>query len=76
MSRPEFLAEDRADLLALLRQRFQVDVNEWQKRLAQIQDGDFLEKLILVAANAASFAAFFEEWEAGPSAFRIANTPF
>ena len=76
---PDFLAVDRSDLLALLKMRFQLDADEWggwQERIERISDSDFLEKLILVAANAADMAAFREEWEAGPSAFRVAKTPF
>ncbi len=71
----EALHQDRADLLALIRMRFNKNISQWEEAVSRVDDGDFLERMILVVANAPNYEAFEEEWKAGPSRFRIDQQP-
>ena len=70
------MAIDREDLLAVLELRFDGVSEEIRTQIADVMDGDVLERLILVAANAESFDVFVEELKAGATAFRMIGQQF
>jgi hypothetical protein len=71
-----FLEQDRKDLLALLRMRFETIPPEVVAQIDRIDQLDTLQRLILVAANAADWQVFLEELQAGNQAFKIAGERF
>lgn len=67
----EALQTDRDDLLGLLELRFGEVPAEVQTAIENIDKLDALERLILVAANLATWKQFLAELEISSAAFRI-----
>jgi len=70
------LVEDREDLIALLRMRFGQIPGEMIEKIYEMNDMNTLQRLILAAANAASFEIFVGELEEGVGPVRIAGEDF
>ncbi|WP_027417348.1 hypothetical protein [Aneurinibacillus terranovensis] len=70
------LQTDRNDLLAVLRLRFGTVPEEILEKIEAIADIDVLERLILAAANAASWGIFMSELYEGRDAFRLVGESF
>lgn len=68
--------QDREDLIALLRMRFGEIPPSIIKEIYELSELDTLERLILVAANAANLKIFLEELEEGSGNFRILGERF
>lgn len=68
--------QDREDLLALLRMRFDSIPTGVIEAIYNISSLDRLERLILVAANAPVFKIFLEEMEESEDSFRIMGERF
>lgn len=68
--------QDREDLLALLKMRFNSIPTGVVEAIYQITSLDDLERLILVAANAPTFKIFLEELKEGQGSFRIMGERF
>lgn len=68
--------QDREDLLALLKMRFDSIPTGVVEAIYQISSLDDLERLILVAANAPTFKIFLEELDDGQGSFRIIGERF
>lgn len=68
--------QDREDLLALLKMRFDSIPPGVVEAIYHIDSLDDLERLILVAANAPTFKIFLEELEEGRGSFRIMGERF
>lgn len=71
-----WLAQDQADLLAVLEMRFG-DIPEGViQQVRTLDDSNTLQRLILVAANAPTWEEFYTELLAGPEAFRLVGERF
>ena len=71
-SHDDILSVDKADLMALITMRFQAARSSTvAERVAEIDNSDVLERLILVAANAATWEIFVEELADADQSFRI-----
>jgi len=68
--------QDREDLLALLKMRFDEIPTGVIEAVYELNTLDALERLILVAANAPTFKIFLEELEESEGSFRIAGERF
>jgi len=68
--------QDREDLLALLKMRFDEIPTGVIEAVYELNTLDALERLILVAANAPSFQVFLEELEQSEGSFRIVGERF
>ncbi len=71
-----WLAQDQADLLAVLGLRFGDIPAGVIQQVRTLDDGDALQRLILVAANAPTWEEFYTELLAGPEAFRLVGERF
>jgi hypothetical protein len=71
-----FLAIDREDLLAILNLRFGDVPSSIQENINAISKGSTLERLITVAANAASWDIFVSELLHGKESFKILGEAF
>ncbi|UOF91864.1 hypothetical protein LSG31_06390 [Fodinisporobacter ferrooxydans] len=71
-----FLQNDREDVLAILQMRFGGIPLEIENKIEEISDVKTLERLILVAANAATWDVFVSELEEGKDAFRMVGEAF
>ncbi|MCC2683611.1 MAG: hypothetical protein K0R75_510 [Paenibacillaceae bacterium] len=72
----EMLAQDREEVLAVLQIRFD-NVPEHVERLIRgIRELDRLQRLILVAANAADLTVFIEELQESEDSFRLLGDRF
>lgn len=65
------LKQDLEDLLALLEMRFGQIPPDVLARIEGIDKTDTMQRLILVAANAADWDVFLQELEAGDTAFKL-----
>lgn len=65
------LKQDLEDLLALLEMRFGQIPPDVLARIEGIDKTDTMQRLILVAANAADWDVFLQELEAGDAAFKL-----
>ncbi len=70
------LVDDREDLIALLRMRFGRVPGELIESIYEINDMNTLQRLILAAANAASWNVFLKEFQTGNDAFRLVGEDF
>lgn len=70
------LVEDREDLIAVLRMRFGYISGKLIKKIYEIDDSSTLQRLILSAANAASWDVFLEELDAGEESFKLLGENF
>lgn len=70
------LVQDKEDLIALIRMRFQSVPSQVIEKIYSIDKSDTLERLILVAANAQTFEIFLEELDEGDGAFKIIGERF
>ena len=70
------LIDDREDLIAVIRMRFGKISGEMIQKIYEINDYNTLQRLILAAANAASWSIFLEEWKAGENSFRLVGEEF
>ena len=70
------LVGEREDLIEVLRMRFGEAPGDIIQHIYTIDQLDTLQRLILVAANAESWAVFMEEMQAGSEAFRIVGDRF
>lgn len=70
------LVDDREDLIAVLQMRFGRIESEMIESIYQISDFNILQRLILSAANAASWEVFLEEYQAGSHSFRLLGERF
>jgi hypothetical protein len=70
------LVDDREDLIAVLRMRFGHLTGEMIEEIYEINDMNTLQRLILSAANAASFEVFDEEFRAGRASFKLLGENF
>jgi len=68
--------QDREDLISVLRMRFGDIHPRIIMDIYELNELDTLERLILVAANAPSFAVFLEELAEGTESFRIVGDQF
>lgn len=68
--------QDREDLIALLKMRFDSIPTGVIEAIYGISSLDRLERLILVAANAPTFKIFLEEMEESEDSFRIMGERF
>lgn len=68
------LDDDREDLLAVLTLRFGTVSKEVSSTIRAIGDGDRIDHLILAAANARDWTAFYRELTDG--SFRMIGTDF
>lgn len=65
------LVQDREDVIAVLRMRFGEIPSPIIEGINRMQQLDALQRLILVAANAADLNVFLEELRSGESSFRL-----
>lgn len=65
------IKQDREDLQALLEMRFGAIPPDVQAEMERIDKTDTLQRLILVAANAADWNVFVQELKAGDGAFKL-----
>jgi hypothetical protein len=72
----EMLALDQADVLEILRMRFHTIPAEIVNKIKAIRQLDVLQRLILVAANAADWQVFLEELREGETSFRLLGERF
>ncbi|WNS73569.1 hypothetical protein RRV45_11605 [Bacillus sp. DTU_2020_1000418_1_SI_GHA_SEK_038] len=70
------LVEDREDLIAVLQMRFGFIPGEVIEKIYEINEMSSLQRLILAAANSASWEVFLRELEAGEEAVRILGEDF
>ncbi|MEH7376304.1 hypothetical protein [Neobacillus drentensis] len=70
------LVNDREDLIAVLRMRFGEISGEIIQKIYEIDDMNTLQRLIIAAANAASWNVFLEEFQSGENAFKILGEEF
>jgi hypothetical protein len=70
------LENDREELLALLRIRFGDIPPEVASDIRRIDRLDTLQRLFLIAANAADWRVFLEELQAGEESFRLVGERF
>jgi hypothetical protein len=70
------LVDDREDLIAVLQMRFGNVPGEMIQRIYKIADYHILQRLILAAANAASWNVFLAEFQAGDNSFRLLGEEF
>lgn len=70
------LANDREELLALLRIRFGDIPPKVASDVSRIHRLDTLQRLFLVAANAADWPVFIEELQAGEESFKLVGERF
>lgn len=76
LSDEEALRIDRADLLAILQQRFGSIPEDVRQQIERLDDLDTMNRLILVAVNASKFEIFVNELKEGKDAFRIVGEQF
>jgi len=72
----DMLAQDQADVLEVLRLRFQSIPGEIVLKIKAIQQIEVLQRLILVAANAADWQVFIEELQEGADSFKLLGERF
>jgi hypothetical protein len=72
----DMLAQDREEVLEVLRIRFDAIPHEVERQIRQIRELDRLQRLILVAANAADLAVFVEELRESADSFRLLGERF
>jgi hypothetical protein len=72
----DMLIQDQADVLEILRMRFLHVPEEIVEKIRSIQQLDVLQRLILVAANAADWSIFREELQEGEASFRLLGERF
>lgn len=72
----ESLRIDRDDLFALLEMRFGNVHPELKTEIEAIKDGNILQRLILVVANAPDFQSVLRELQNSSGAFRIVGEAF
>jgi hypothetical protein len=65
------MEQDIADLLQILMLRFGTVPDDVRDALSRLTDVQMVNRLILVAANAADLGTFRHELAQGPTAFRI-----
>ncbi|ULT59317.1 hypothetical protein L1999_12635 [Neobacillus drentensis] len=70
------LVDDREDLIALLQIRFGAIPGEMIEDIYAIDDMNALQRLILSAANAASWPVFLEEFHSDRKAYRLVGDNF
>lgn len=70
------LVEDREDLIAVLQMRFGMIPGEVIQKIYEINDMNVLQRLILAAANSASWEIFLKELQEGEKAVRILGEDF
>jgi hypothetical protein len=70
------LVDDREDLIAVLRMRFGYIPGEMIEDIYSIDDMNSLQRLILSAANAASWEIFLEDFNVGRNSFRLMGENF
>ncbi|WML39965.1 hypothetical protein RCG19_22830 [Neobacillus sp. OS1-2] len=70
------LVDDREDLIAVLRMRFGEISGDMIQHIYEIDDMNTLQRLILAAANAASWNVFLEELQSGEYSFKILGEEF
>ncbi|MEY2193286.1 hypothetical protein AB7942_11145 [Neobacillus sp. BF23-41] len=70
------LVNDREDLIAVLRMRFGEISGEIIQKIYEIDDMNTLQRLIIAAANAASWNVFLEEFQSGENSFKILGEEF
>ncbi len=72
----EMLSQDQEDVLEILRMRFLIVPDDVEAKITSIQNSNELQRLILVAANAASWNVFHEELDEGEASFRLLGERF
>jgi hypothetical protein len=72
----EMLAQDREEVLAVLRIRFEDVPEPVERQIREIRELDRLQRLILVAANAADLTVFVEELKESEDSFRLLGDRF
>lgn len=70
------LFDDREDLIALLQMRFGKLSGELIEKIYEIKEMNTLQRLILLAANAADWPVFLEEFYAVKDSFQLADETF
>jgi hypothetical protein len=72
----DMLVQDREEVLAVLRIRFDEVPEQVEGQVRAIQELDRLQRLILVAANAADLTVFIEELKESEDSFRLLGDRF
>lgn len=72
----EALETDREDLLGLLELRFGSVTDEVREKIEAIQDGNALQRLIIIAANVPALETFLAELHESKPAFRIVGSQY
>lgn len=70
------LKSDATDLLGILNTRFGSIAQDVQLKITEISDLDVMDRLFLVAVNAASMAVFVTELFEGQHSFKIIGEDF
>ncbi|HJV46073.1 MAG TPA: hypothetical protein VJ824_10165 [Bacillota bacterium] len=76
MMRNMALAEDKRDFLNVLEQRFGAVPDDIVKKIEAITELDVMDRLFLVAVNAASWDIFVTELNEGKDSFKIIGENF
>lgn len=72
----DMLNQDRDDVIEVLRIRFHNIPEEIVDSINNIQQLEVLQRLVLVAANAADWNVFLEELQEGEASFRLLGERF
>ncbi len=72
----EILIEDRRDVLEVLSMRFGTVPEDIMRQIEAVRQPEAMQRLILVAANAADWDVFLEELREGEASFRILGERF
>lgn len=72
----DMLAQDQVEVIEVLRLRFHDIPEDVIDKIKAIQQLDVLQRLILVAANAADWHVFLEELQEGAASFRLLGERF
>lgn len=72
----KMLELDRQDLLELLRMRYGDVPQDVREAIDRLTDPNTVQRLILAAANAASWEIFVEELQAGDQSFKLIGERF
>jgi len=72
----KLLKQDQEDLIALLDIRFGDLSNSVREAVYEMDKLDTIQRLIMAAANAASWTVFMEELQAGEQSFKLVGERF
>lgn len=76
MMRNAALREDKKDLIEVLKQRFGFVTEEVVAKIEEIKELDVMDRLFVVAVNAADWDIFVTELKEGKNSFKIIGEEF